>query len=68
MTFETLLVVGLPISTTHVSAGALMGIRWADKAQPGEADAMKHVLYGWVVTLPAAMRLVALSASIVNRI
>jgi len=59
---------GLPISTTHVSAGALMGIRWADKAPPCEADAMKLVLYGWVVTLPAAMLLAAFSASIVNRI
>jgi PiT family inorganic phosphate transporter len=59
---------GLPISTTHVSAGALMGIRWADKTQPGEADAMKQVLYGWVVTLPAAMLLAAFSASVVNGI
>jgi PiT family inorganic phosphate transporter len=59
---------GLPISTTHVSAGALMGIRWADKAQPGEADAMKQVLYGWVVTLPATMLLAAFSASVMNRI
>lgn len=59
---------GLPISTTHVSAGALMGIRWANKARPDEADALKHVLYGWVVTLPAAMLLAAFSASIVSRI
>lgn len=57
---------GLPISTTHVSAGALMGIRWADKAKPGEADAMKQVLYGWVVTLPIAMLLAAFSVLLVG--
>ena len=59
---------GLPVSTTHVSAGALMGIRWANKARPEEADALKQVLYGWVITLPAAMLFAAISASAMSRL
>jgi len=50
---------GLPVSTTHVSTGALMGIRWTAKAKPSQADALKLVLYGWVVTLPVAAALAA---------
>jgi PiT family inorganic phosphate transporter len=42
---------GLPVSTTHVSTGALFGIRLAAKQRP-EADALGMILFGWVVTLP----------------
>lgn len=44
---------GLPVSTTHVSAGSLLGVRWMDRARP-EVDAMKGMLLAWVVTIPAA--------------
>ena len=53
---------GLPVSTTHVSTGSLMGIRWADRARPSHVDALKMILFGWVVTLPVASALAALSA------
>lgn len=43
---------GLPVSTTHVSTGALMGVRWAAKKKPDRADALKPILLGWIVTLP----------------
>lgn len=43
---------GLPVSTTHVSTGALMGVRWAEKKKPDQADALKPILLGWIVTLP----------------
>lgn len=45
---------GLPVSTTHVSTGALMGIRWTSGQQPEVADALRGVLYGWLVTFPVA--------------
>jgi len=45
---------GLPVSTTHVSTGALMGVRWSTGQQPAVADALKSVLYGWLVTFPVA--------------
>ncbi len=53
---------GLPVSTTHVSTGALMGVRWSTGQQPAVADALKGVLYGWLVTFPVAG---AISASVV---
>lgn len=43
---------GLPVSTTHVSTGSLMGLRWTNGSAPTEGDALKMILFGWVVTLP----------------
>jgi PiT family inorganic phosphate transporter len=51
---------GLPVSTTHVSCGALFGIG----AATGEArsKAIAQVLAAWVTTLPVAAALSALAA------
>lgn len=43
---------GLPVSTTHVSTGALLGVRLAERKKPDRADALKLILFGWVVTFP----------------
>ena len=45
---------GLPISTTHVSTGALFGVRLGERQAPRENDAIKMILIGWLVTLPVA--------------
>ncbi|RJQ48072.1 MAG: anion permease [Gammaproteobacteria bacterium] len=52
---------GLPVSTTHVSTGSLMGVRWADGARPNQRDALKLILFGWVITLPLAALMAAAS-------
>jgi PiT family inorganic phosphate transporter len=44
---------GLPVSTTHVSTGALMGVRFGENARP-DTDALKIILFAWLVTLPVA--------------
>lgn len=44
---------GLPVSTTHVSAGSLLGVRWLGRARP-EVDALQGMLVAWLVTIPAA--------------
>jgi PiT family inorganic phosphate transporter len=53
---------GLPVSTTHVSTGSLMGVRWADRIRPQHGDALKTVLFAWLVTLPVAAGMAALTA------
>ncbi|MFH0343215.1 MAG: anion permease [Chromatiales bacterium] len=52
---------GLPVSTTHVSTGALMGIRWAEKEPPAQSDALRAILFAWLVTLPVAAGLAAVT-------
>lgn len=47
---------GLPVSTTHVSTGALMGVRFGERAHP-DADALRAILLAWFVTLPVAAAL-----------
>ena len=53
---------GLPVSTTHVSTGALMGVRWTDRIKPDQNDTLKLILFGWVVTLPIAALVAAASS------
>lgn len=53
---------GLPVSTTHVSTGALMGVRWTDRIKPNQNDTLKLILFGWVVTLPIAALVAAISS------
>lgn len=53
---------GLPVSTTHVSTGALMGVRWNGRVKPGQGDALKLVLFGWLITFPVAGGLAATCA------
>ncbi|MCI0653022.1 MAG: inorganic phosphate transporter, partial [Methylococcaceae bacterium] len=45
---------GWPVSTTHVSTGSLIGVRWSRKSKPYETDAMCAIVWAWVVTLPAS--------------
>ncbi|MEO6696658.1 MAG: inorganic phosphate transporter [Gammaproteobacteria bacterium] len=57
---------GLPVSTTHVSTGALMGIRWGEGVKPDQADALKLILFGWVITLPVAALLAAATVGVIR--
>jgi len=51
---------GLPVSTTHVTTGALVGVRLGSDA-PRESW-LGRILLSWVVTLPLAAGLAAVSA------
>jgi len=53
---------GLPVSTTHVAAGSLIGVRLADRAPPRAADALATILMAWLITLPSAAAFAAVLA------
>lgn len=57
---------GLPVSTTHVAAGSLIGVRVGDRAPPRAGDALRSILWAWLVTLPSAALIAA--AALVARI
>lgn len=50
---------GMPVSTTHVSTGALFGIALGNKG--GHAQVIRNILLAWVVTLPLACALAYLT-------
>jgi inorganic phosphate transporter, PiT family len=52
---------GLPVSTTHVSTGSLIGVRWSRNYRPCQKDSMVAILWAWVVTLPATAAVSAAS-------
>lgn len=43
---------GMPVSTTHVSAGALFGIAAGNGS--GQFAVIRHILLAWLFTLPLA--------------
>jgi PiT family inorganic phosphate transporter len=43
---------GMPVSTTHVSTGALFGIALGNKG--GHAQVIRNIVLAWMVTLPLA--------------
>lgn len=49
---------GLPVSTTHVSVGSILGIGIANKK--GNTKVIKEILLSWVLTLPIAAILAVL--------
>lgn len=51
---------GLPVSTTHVSVGSLFGIGAATGA--GRSRAIASILAAWLITLPVAAALAAVTA------
>ena len=53
---------GVPVSTTHISAGSLIGVRFADSAPPLAQDALRTILLAWFVTLPFALIAAAIVA------
>ncbi len=51
----------LPVSTTHVSSGAIIGIGAESKESRLQWRTVREMLLAWVVTLPAAALVAALA-------
>jgi PiT family inorganic phosphate transporter len=57
---------GLPVSTTHVSVGALAGIGFTQKR--ANTEVLRGIVLSWVLTLPCAALSAALIYSVATRI
>lgn len=51
----------LPVSTTHVSTGAIVGAGLSDRTRAIHWDTVRNVALAWIVTLPAAALIAAVS-------
>ncbi|MCG8468330.1 MAG: inorganic phosphate transporter [Gemmatimonadetes bacterium] len=57
---------GIPVSTTHVSVGALFGIGLVSRQ--AHVPVVRNVVLSWVATLPCAAALAALTYAVVVRL
>jgi PiT family inorganic phosphate transporter len=57
---------GLPISTTHVSAGAIIGAGVRNDAHAVHWGKVGEIVLSWVVTLPVAALLAAAMIAILH--
>jgi len=57
---------GLPVSSTHILIGAVLGIGLVNKAN--NWDLMKPIALAWVITLPAAAILSAIAFLILRSV
>jgi PiT family inorganic phosphate transporter len=56
---------GIPVSTTHTITGSIVGVGAARRLSAVRWDMAARVVWAWVVTIPAAMAIAALSYAIV---
>ncbi len=53
---------GLPLSTTHITSGAVLGAGVGRKGAPVRWGVARNMVFGWVLTLPAAALVAGLIA------
>ena len=46
---------GMPISTSHVIVGSVLGVGWARGLAAVDYRIVKNIIYSWVLTIPVAM-------------
>ncbi len=59
---------GIPVSTTHTITGSIVGVGAANRVRAVRWGLAGNIVWAWVVTIPAAGLLSALSALILNAI
>jgi len=58
---------GLPMSTTHVSSVAIMGVGASRGRGSLDSRTLRHIVLAWLITLPVAAALAAVSFAIIVR-
>jgi len=61
-------VLGLPVSTTHVSSSAILGIGLLKGPQAVQWTTVRDMVLAWIVTLPASALLACLAFLFLNRL
>ena len=59
---------GIPVSTTHTITGAIVGVGAANRVRAVRWGLAGNIVWAWIITIPAAALLAALSALILNAI
>jgi inorganic phosphate transporter, PiT family len=56
---------GIPVSTTHTITGSIVGVGSARRLSAVRWDMAARVVWAWIVTIPAAMAIAAISYAVV---
>jgi PiT family inorganic phosphate transporter len=59
---------GIPVSTTHAIAGAIMGVGATKRLSAVRWGVGKRIVYAWIITIPASAAVAALVLLLVNSI
>jgi inorganic phosphate transporter, PiT family len=57
---------GIPVSTTHVIAGSIMGVGSVERAKCVRWVTARSIIWAWILTIPCAAIVAALSYFVVN--
>ena len=50
---------GIPVSTTHAIAGAIMGVGATKRLSAVRWEIGKRIVYAWIITIPASAAVAA---------
>ena len=59
---------GIPVSTTHAIAGAIMGTGATKRLSAVRWGVGKRIIYAWIITIPASASIAALTLVIIKTI
>ena len=57
---------GIPVSTTHTIAGAIVGVGSANRLSAVRWDVARRVVWAWLLTIPGAAIMAALTSTVVR--
>jgi len=57
---------GIPVSTTHAIAGAIMGVGATKRLSAVRWGVGKRIVYAWIITIPASALVAALVLEIIK--
>lgn len=59
---------GIPVSTTHVISGAIMGVGTVEGVRKVRWTTARRILWAWVITIPAAGSVAAISCLLLQQV